>query len=451
MWIQWMFTPVGVAVVVASLPASLVRLRKRPAEIIPLAWVFTASLQYFLFKEGADIHIFWGHYFGVCIALGMGVLTASMRDARRMLAQRLGADRRKRFMQATAIVGACLIVAALVVLARVALPQLRQARLSSGRFDEGGGFIDAEADASQFAQWSTHDMPVEAVLSRTKSFSAGRHVEYAGARPFQITPNALGTRVDADLDRIVLVDVRATPEDDLRTFAATYDVEAAGPFWRVDRAGRGGFRAMRYVEREPDLLESYFVTGTDLVRSIGPDVDAWKTWEWLDHLGLPSTAPTGAPGTVDELRIAHNLALARGEAVKAATYRARVVGEVGGVHADFTGNVRLLGVAIEQGAVPVATLLWEAQEGFTPVEATFEVKCRIVAPPPLWPSATDFYEKSMAPPMILGPSLWKGGYLYLQRFVVRHRIGREACEGAFTSSALRTVAGPPRVGLFTLP
>jgi hypothetical protein len=435
MWLLWMFTPAGLAILALALPLSLARVRRQPLEIIPLAWLLMASVQYFVFREGADVHIFWPHYFGVSVALGTGAFFSQ--------ALAMGGSR---------VVSGLAVTLPLLVFARVSLPLAHQARLTQGRFDEGGNFIDAEADASQLATWATSGVGPEATLSRTGAFPQERHVEYSAGRFFPNVSRWINVRSETATDRIVLTDARRTLPEDLRAYAQTYDVTAVGPFWRLDRAGRGKLEALRYVERQPTLLEQYFVSGTELVRTIGPDVDPWATWEWADHLGVAAPDPGTDAVTVDERRIAHNLAVARGDSAKASALRASVEERfAAGPRADFGDDVHLLGVSVDGGPVAVATLLWLAGNAYVPVDSAFSVKCKVLAPPALWPSAIDFYEKDMAPPMALRPALWKPGYLYAQRFVVRHRVGLESCEGSFSARELRASSDRDRVPLFTLP
>jgi hypothetical protein len=435
MWLSWMFTPAGLAVLALVLPLSLARVRQHPLEILPLAWLLTASVQYFVFREGADVHIFWPHYFGVSVALGTGALFA------RTLAAR-----------GNRVVVYVPVALLLIVFARVSLPLARQARLTQGRFDEGGNFIDAEADASEVAAWATAGVGPGQTLSRTGAFPQERHVEYSAGRYFPNVSRWVDVKKPSATDRIVLTDTRRTLPEDLRAYAAAYDITAVGPFWRLDRAGHGKLEALRYVERQPTLEEQYFVSGTELVRTIGPDVDAWATWEWADHLGGAAPEPGTEPVTFDERRIAHNLAIARGDTAKAGALGATLEASVAdGPRADFGDDVHLVGVSIESGPVTFGTLLFRAGDAFKPIDSAFFVKCSVRSPPPLWPAAVDFYEKDMAPPMALRPALWKPGYLYAHRFVVRHRIGLESCDGSFSAKELRAAGDRERVPLFTLP
>jgi hypothetical protein len=209
------------------------------------------------------------------------------------------------------------------------------------------------------------------------------------------------------------------------------------------------FKALRYVEREPKPLEWLFISGTDLARTISPNEDEYATWEWRDALGLPNTVPTAAPVTLEDLRIAHNIAVSEKDTARAADLHARLAGRVGTPrNLTFTGGVHLRGVDIHTGPAIVVTLFWETDPSFKHADANFQVKCNIVAPPRLWFTNTDYFESDMAPVPIIRPSVWKPGYLYTQRFIAEHRIGREECIGSFPSD-FHLSDGPNPV-LFTL-
>ncbi|MBW2459337.1 MAG: glycosyltransferase family 39 protein [Deltaproteobacteria bacterium] len=78
-WIEVSFTPIAILIGKVAAGLSLVRLlwRRDPHEVVPLLVLFMAVVQYVGFKQGADVHIYWPHYFAAFFALGMGALTAT--------------------------------------------------------------------------------------------------------------------------------------------------------------------------------------------------------------------------------------------------------------------------------------------------------------------------------------------------------------------------------------
>ena len=441
MRLEWMVPAVGLVAVVAAVPVALVRARTRPGELLLPAWSFMASLQYFLFKQGADIHIFWPHYFGPCVALALGTLT----DA--LLAWPVGGALAVARVPALAL----FVGFPIALTARVGLPALGESRLTQGRFDERGHYIESGAAPSAFAEWATRDLASDAVVRCTTLCSW--NVEYATRLAQEDGPVVTTPRTPADRDRIELVDARYTPTSVLRTLTETFDAAAVGPFLRIDRSrSASGVRAMRFDERQPSGWERLLVTDHDLVRSVGAEVDPWETWEWADTMGHSAPAPDGEPTSLDALRVAHNIAWSRGDHDAASALRRDLLATVGGGHAvAFTNDVRLLSSTIEEGPATVVTLLWEAGESFRPVDdTTFAVRCRVTQPPPLWPAPIATLEKDLAPPMTWKPSLWRPGYLYLQRFVALPGFGTEACRGYFVPNVLHPSTGTFDVELFAL-
>jgi 4-amino-4-deoxy-L-arabinose transferase-like glycosyltransferase len=446
LWLGVMFTPIAYGVLGAGFPLACLRLVRKPLEIFGIAWALAATFQYLVFKQGADIHIFWPHYYAPAVALLAGTLARTLLDGREALmaaAARVSAVARTRVVAyGTGAFLGLVFGVPLLLLARTGLSELVQSRKTGGRFDQGGHWVGTDADLAQFAKWAVSNVATAgSTVQALEKIDFSFHVEYGVDRPYVRVSSLTSAKLE-DPQRIAIVDTRNQSTKDLETIAKQFSVEAAGPFWRVDRAVKGPlFKALRYVEREPNPFEWLFISGTDLVRTISRDEDEYATWEWRDALGLPNTAPTAAPVTVDDLRIAHNVAVSAKDTARAAELSARLVDKVGTPrNLSFTGGVRLQGIDIHMGPAIVVTMFWETDASFKHADATFQVKCNIAAPPRLWVTNTDYYEKDMAPVAIIRPAVWKPGYLYTQRFIAEHRIGREECMGSF-SSDYRFVGG----------
>ena len=228
-------------------------------------------------------------------------------------------------------------------------------------------------------------------------------------------------------DRIAIADARTLTRDELAALAKRFVVQTVGPFWRINRSQAGpNLVAWRYVERQPKPLEWLFLTGTDLVRTIGPEIDQFSTWEWADALDLDVASPSAAPGTFEELRVAHNVAVARHDDARASALRARVLSKIRApVRYDYTDDVHLLGVDIDDGAATVVTLIWETGLEFQPIDSTFNVACTLVQKPWLWPAPIDISQRDAAPVAPIRPSMWKPGHIYSQRIrpLAPHREG----------------------------
>jgi hypothetical protein len=475
LWLGMMLTPISYGAIGAGIPIALVRLVKRPLDIVPVAWFFAASFQYFVFKQGADIHIFWPHYYGPTAAMGAGCIAAALMHGRGALLRlvevvrarlakrasesgvtaprdpRRGEMWMRRLRYATAAIVVIALGIPIALLARMGIPQLVQGRKTAGRFDQGGHYISSDSDMTQFAQWAYSAPPAKLPQGLVlEKYDFNYSCEYAIGRPYTRVNSLTSAKAD-DPQHIAVVDTRNQSVKDLESIAKQFAVQAVGPFWRVDRSMRGpALMAHRYLEREPGPLEWYFESGTDLVRTISPDEDPWVTWEWRDALGLPAPVPALSPVTTEELRIAHNIAVAQKNTTRAAELKEKLAGSVGRpMHIDYSGGVHLQGVDVQMGSAIVATLYWETDEHFKKLDTVYQVKCKVGPPPRLWEGPIDYFEKDMAPVPTIRPQSWKPGYLYAQRFIVLHRIGREACRGSF-SSELKVQSGDPTPLLFVL-
>lgn len=445
MWMLWMLPWMALGGVALATLTSLARLLSRPEAIFPLAWVVTASVQYFVFRQGADVHVFWPHYYGPAAALGFGGATHALLSASERLP-------RPRLGLALALAPAAICA---VLLLRVGLPLAYQSRLTGGRFDDGGRYIAVDQDRNQFAAWSTRGLAPRQVPLLHRSFVRAWSVDYALGRPAQTTGSMPGPTGNEDATRFVLLDARYMTGAELRDLASRYAVTAVGPFLRVDRAApQAPFVALRYDEREPSLWQRYFVTGSDLVRTIGDAPDPLHTWEWQEHLGKAQAAPAGPAGpasTPEDARILYNASVSRG--VPDAALRQQALALVDRpLGVAFANDVRLVGARVVEGAATTITLLWETGPAHQPADTDFLVRTHVVAPPRLWLSRTDFFEKEMAPPQALRPALWKPGRLYAQTFVAMRRIGTERFEGVWAGRGIvpKPMGGDERVPLFTL-
>jgi 4-amino-4-deoxy-L-arabinose transferase-like glycosyltransferase len=481
LWLSQMLTPISYGALAAGVPLAIARLWKRPLEIVPIAWFFAACFQYFAFKQGADIHIFWPHYYAPAAAMAAGTLVASLLYARSALLRLVERVRNRasppapapdatapspdapspspapddawvrRLRYATAVALGLAVAVPLALLARVGVPELVQARKTGGRMDDGGRFIASDTDIIQFAEWAFSNVATRgSVVQVLEKFNFNYACEYAVGRPHARVNSLTAAKLE-DPQRIAVVDTRNQSEKDLENLARQFGVQAVGPFWRVDRAIKGPqLMAHRYEEREPGPLEWMFISGTDLVRKISPEEDPFVTWEWKDALGLPAPPPADAPASLNDFRIAHNIAVSQKDAAREADLRIRLAGNVGRpAGLRYSGGVTLQGIDIQHGPAIVVTLYWATDDHYKRVDANFQVKCKVVKPPRLWVIPIEYAEKDMAPVAPIRPANWKPGYLYAQRFTALHRLGREECRGAF-SADLKPLTGEPNPVIFTL-
>ena len=79
-WIDFSFTPLAIALGKIAAPVCLLRwiASRRDEGTYALGLLFGAVIQYVVFKKGADVHIFWPHYFAAYFALALAELTATV-------------------------------------------------------------------------------------------------------------------------------------------------------------------------------------------------------------------------------------------------------------------------------------------------------------------------------------------------------------------------------------
>lgn len=456
-WIELCFTPV--AVVLGKLAAVLCLVRlfavRREIEAIPLFYLGMAVFQYVVFKQGADVHVFWPHTFAAYFALAVAAIVATL-AALAPLAWR----RRPRLLGLDPAHAPLLVLALtavpLALILRDALPALVYARGTGGRFNEKGLLIDSDGAATAFLRWLAPRLPPDQPVDL-----------HEGMKPTWAQAWALGGRVvgvsrplpkppsdkappPSERDRVpYLVDTRFLLDDAQADLAARYHITAVGPFWQVDRsAPPSPLEAFAIRESEPSLLTWYLVSGTEPVRTITPDpLLAWELrahfaqpTERIDDL-TPADLAATVPTTFDQRRILHNLALTSGDGPRAAALFAELQAQLTPLHVRYDDGTELLGARYDDGACPQLTLVFRAA-GPAAKGVQFAVKSRVVAPARFSTTMPDPVEREVGLPLPIAPERWKRGFLYTDLIAIRKRPGREVFTGAFWSRRRATFPHP---------
>jgi hypothetical protein len=257
-----------------------------------------------------------------------------------------------------------------------------------------------------------------------------------------------------DNERYFLADMRYLSAEDQQRLASNFHVVAVGPFLMVDRAAPNApIDGYSFSEREPNLLEWYLVSAWDPIRTVRPD--PWRTWELRDQFGqTPNDVPATPPVTPEELRIAHNAALAIGDEARAKEYenalRAQVRVSVG---VPFTDGSALIGERYTKGAADTLALYFRAA-GPTASETNFRVDGAIDAKPPLSLVPADTVVRELGEPFPLPARTWKHGYIYSVTSEIRKRPGTESFTGYFVTDGKsmppRPANGSAKVSLLVL-
>lgn len=419
--IELMFTALAIALGKLAVPIMVARFvaRRAELELLPLFILLMSVVQYVLFKQGADIHIFWPHPFALYFGLAAGALAATVRDGWRWLAPRIP-RRVPAFLRTSlgaGVVGVAVVGLPVLLVARDGLSLVRLSRESGGRFMEVN--LPSEIDQSVALRWFLADKPPAERIAFHSSIP--KHWNFGWeAGPRQA---AWSQPIAAPNPRLFVLDPRLVPEAELREAARRYHVRAVRWLWLIDRneapAPLDGFS---FDEHEPGPLESLWYGATEPVRRVVPD--PWLTWEWRTLLGQAATAPTTAPVTLEQIRVAHNLAVSRNDPAGAAVYRRALVSRLNlPVTAKWAPGIELLGVDHHRGAArsftPYVLVGGDMKCGKVAIKSHV-TKRRFLSTLPVDPD-----EHDLAPLPPIRCELWRPGHIYSAPTVYRHRAGHE--------------------------
>ncbi len=416
-WIELCFTPLGIAIGKAGAVVAAARfvVLRRAEELAPLAVLAMAVLQYVAFPQGADIHVFWPHHFALYLALAVASIAAT-------IAAPMGhVFRSPRAFAATL----AYVLVPLAIMMNDAMRVLAWARRTGGRFDEKGLFIETDGDKIALLERLDAELPRDAHLALHASFRpTWAHVFALGgrvARPTDASP------VDDDTPDVSIADLRnLEPATAVRIFEDRH-VRVFGPYLVTERGS--GLEVSRFVAREPTLFERGLLSSHEPVWSHEPD--PYGAWEIAFHYGLDPRVPRARPTTLEDLRIAYDIAVTeRDEAGRAEAERALLAGLTVRAPIAFEGGHEVIGARLSEGAQPRVTLLVRAggsiRRGAIPM-----IRGRVVAPPrgstlPAAPSV-----RSVLPRPRIAPSLWRRGFIYSVEAALLDRPGTEVFEVGF--------------------
>jgi hypothetical protein len=433
-WIDFSFTPLAIKLGKWAFPVALVRLlwTRLDEEAYSLSLLFGAVVQYVVFKQGADVHIFWPIYFAPYFSLALAQMVHAIGASTGWLAGRFLPGRRA-------------MIAAWTVLALGLVAPLRMAydgvaslwvwRRTGGRYDDKGSYIRSNIDQldvteqvlmPQTARGTTMDVNGTAGWGWEQQWKwAGMLSEVgmplAGSRAAASHPfwTGRGSNMMGDIERKI---------------AAAGHVRIYEDQWIIDqREPPGLVDAYAVEEREPNFFEWLWYGGTEPRRLVGKQPDPWLTWEWRTHLGQPAFPPTGNPVTLDQLRIAHNVAVSQGDTAGAERWREKIEAAIDrGVTAKYDSFVTLIGVRRIDGVEPRLETWWETTSDGTG-DVAFAVTSLLVgrAKYSLIPGAGP--ERDMGQQPEISTKLWKAGFIYSTQVVLNHRIGIERYSGHWST------------------
>jgi hypothetical protein len=442
--IYLMFTGLAIAIGKLALPVIFVRaiVKRDHFELLPVPLFIAAVLQYVTFKQGADVHIFWPHYFAVYFALAAGALAASFAELTAWLGEHVrGGTMRLAFRRAAPWTALALVGLPVALVLKDGLSLVRMARETGGRFAEAN--LDSDIERTTVLRWFLARHPASVGVAYHASVPANWAVQWE-TRPHPWTANQPVSNSGGDRTRIYILDTRATALSDLRYAAAHFHVHAVGSLWLMDRAAPAApIDGYALDEREPSWWQWLWLGPTEPARSIR--FSPWVTWEWRTLFGQPTGGPpAGTPATLDEIRIAHNAALDRHDDKTAATLRARIVAALDLPRMTaFDGGTTLLGGIHHRGARRGLTLFFVA--GKFDGDASFKVHAKVARPPRLSTLPADPADLELASGPTWPTSLWRKGHIYRFEIIYRKRPGTEVLTAAWSPGPHR--ADNPRAPL----
>ncbi len=452
-WIDFSFTPLAIFLGKVAAPVACVRLLvlRRDEEAYAPSLLFGAVVQYAAFKNGADIHIFWPHYFAAYYALALAQLVDTIALGVRWTVHRLAPARAGVFAGAAAL---AIGLAPSVAMAHDGVLSLWVWRRTGGRYDEKGNLIRSQVDMHQVIEQVVLPNTVRGTPIDTHE-SAGWGWDHVWKYEGQATPAGVPSAGNASAHPFWLGRGTGMSADFEKKVAATAHVRIYGDVWLVDqREPFAPVDAYSTSEREPTAIEWLLFGGTERMRTVGRQPDPWLTWEWRTHLNQTVAPPTGEPKTIDELRIAHNVAVARGDDAQAMRWAERIQAQLDRtVSARYEQGISLIGVRVIGGVEPRIESWFEVSgpvgDLSFDVRSTVEARSRWSLIPP---TTTD---RQMAYPPTLATKLWRANFIYKVETTMNHRIGRERYYGQWVSRdgspAPKRIDGPQQTTLAVAP
>jgi hypothetical protein len=208
------------------------------------------------------------------------------------------------------------------------------------------------------------------------------------------------------------------------------------------RAGHGPLLGYRIEEREPTWFEWFVRGGVQPVRKIRES--AFVTWEWRVHFEQVYELPTADPRDLEELRIAHNVAIHQGNVARAKELRAQIEAALDRAPAAaFSGGHHLLGARVSGRANPKLET-WFLSNGPIDTNAYFQVRSTVEAPLRFSLIPRDPAERDCGMPPALPSTVWRVGFIYRFECPTLHRLGLEHFYGSWVAQTAGT-STPSRV------
>ena len=450
-WIESAFTPLVIAFGKLVVPLLVLRfvLLRRETEFFALGTLVAATIQYVVFKQGADIHYFWPHYFALYAALAVAPFVATIEGIFGWVGRRLG---RLQIARGFTFV---LVLAPVVLLLPDAPRTLRYGRETGGRFNEHGNFIRDDLDMVHALRWIAPNISESQQMIFDSTSIAGWHTAWALGRMHYNAPlpPSLGPHMTPTPYWISRTSNMGLPSlQELRRRGAPMFI---GDVVIIDLVrGPGPISGYRFASREPNVLERLVTHPFEPVLSIRSS--EYVTWEWQIHLGDSPKPPEGEPNDLDEVRIAHNVAVFLKDGKRAQLLRERIERELPrDSHASYSESIELIGARVTKSVHPMIEA-WFVAGGPLESNAYFDIRATVTAKKRWSLIPPDALERQCSGGPPLPSNVWRKGFIYATSCSAYHRIGVEQYTGSFRAREVkgqvpRRIDGPEPVLLAELP
>jgi hypothetical protein len=450
-WIDFSFTPLAIALGKVALPICLLRalVIRRDEEFYSLSVLVGSVVQYVAFKRGADVHIFWPHYFAEYYALALAQLAGTLGAIGRWTSRRFLEDSRASTIGAWTTLALGLLPS--IAMAPDAVRSLPIWRRTGGRYDDNGSITRNDIDLLYVVKKViVPRKPPGSTIEVNPSSGWWWEHSWTFDGPSDRAGDPTPGQPAASNRAFWLGRASGLSADDQRRIASRAHVEVYGDTWVVDqRMGPAPIDAWTVEEGNPNPIEWLRYGDWEPMRRIGPAPDPLRTWEWRVHMNQPATLPASEDAhSIDDLRILHNAAIYDHAADRAERLREKIDAQLDRtVLARFDQGIEIVGVRVTKGAQPKLEV-WFLASGPTPADAAFHVRSTIERPARLSLVPADTVDREMASPPTLPTKIWRPGFIYKLDVVLNHRIGVERYWGAWSgSSPPRRLDGQPETTL----
>jgi hypothetical protein len=425
-WIEFSFTPLVIFLGKVASPICFLRLliRRRDEEGYALWFLAGSMVHYIAFKGGADVHIYWPHYFAAYFALALVQLATTFGGALGRVLGWFKVRETRRWMWRRGFALFCGILPCIILWpnARAAVGVWRE---TGGRYNEKGRPIQTNGDLLfvlervvkprlAAGEWLGHHPSVKWGWEQDWGYASNRHRDAPDPRSNSLLWIARASGLEAGRHE---------------SLAAEFPVNVYGDLWVVETtAGKRPLDAFRVYEKQPNLWRWFWSSGTEPTRSVSRDPDPLLTWEWRVHVGQEAPLPSGSSDELDDIRILHNSRVFTHDAAGAASQRARIDKELDKSHTQDLPGVRLIGTRVVKGAGARVEAWFEATK--PKLGAIYSIRSQIEDTP--WsPTPPDPTVREMTTLASIPPALWREGFVYVISARLFKRIGREKYYGTW--------------------